>query len=453
MYGTWDLSFKEIERRASGHSCGGNAQAAQAAILILGICAFYHHSNISDDIFQSAAEEFVKYVVDKNLVKKLPYAVNLLDHTLLALDNDGHWDDIIYRQGVAVLLSFSLIKRDLSLKMLSIHPLIHCWSREKMSKTEQERMFDIGTIILSCAISRRLTAYDYGLRQLIFSHIKANDLHGSEMGLAKRYYDDKWDNFIFVMQEYGDWNNVEQLATEALNMRKKKLGAKHQKTIVSMATLGIAYCEQGNFNEAEQLNVQMLHMEKKQLGAKHPQTLRSMANLACVYYHQGKLNKAEQLKIQVIDMMKKVLGTDHPNTLLAMVNLADIYCAQGKLDEAEELGVQVLDMRKKLLGAEHPDTLFVMGNLACTYRHQRKLSEAEQLDLQVLDMRKKLLGTGHPATLSAMEGLAKTYLNQGKFNEAEQLEIQVLDMRKKLLGAKHPDTIRSTSGKTPFAYL
>ena len=224
VYGTWDLSFKEIEKRASGQSCGGNTQAAQAAILILGICAFYHHSNISDDIFQSAAEESMKNVVDKNLSKKLPHAVNLVDRTLLALNNDGCWDEIIYRQGVAVLLSFSLIKRDQSLKMLSIHPLIHCWSREKMSKTEQQRMYDIGTIILSCAISRRLTSYDYGLRQLIFSHIKANELHGTEMGITKQYYDDKWNNFIFVMKEYGDWNNAEQLAMEVLNMRKKLLG-------------------------------------------------------------------------------------------------------------------------------------------------------------------------------------------------------------------------------------
>jgi hypothetical protein len=33
VYGTWDLSFKQIEQRASGQSITGNAQAAQAAIL------------------------------------------------------------------------------------------------------------------------------------------------------------------------------------------------------------------------------------------------------------------------------------------------------------------------------------------------------------------------------------------------------------------------------------
>ena len=51
VYGTWDLSFKEMEKRAGGHSMPEGRQAAQAAILILQICAFYHHTSISKDIF------------------------------------------------------------------------------------------------------------------------------------------------------------------------------------------------------------------------------------------------------------------------------------------------------------------------------------------------------------------------------------------------------------------
>ena len=339
MYGAWDLSFKEIEKRASGQSSGGDAQAAKAAILILGICAFYHHSDISEDIFRSAAEESGKYVADSKIANNLPHAVNSLNHTLLALDNDGHWDDFIYRQGIGVLLSFSLIRRDQSMKMLSVHPLIHCWSREQMSKTEQQRMYEIGTIIfLSRAISQRLTSYDYGLRQLIFSHIKANELHGNEMGLTKKYCDDKCNKFRFVMEEAGDLDNAEQLAKEVLCMRKKLLGAKHS------------------------------------------DTLTSMGDLARIYFSQRKLNDAEQLGVQVLNMRKKLLGAKHLDTLTSMADLAKTYRFQKKLNEAEQLAVQVLDMRKKLLGAEHPDTLTSMGNLSSTYYYQRKLNEAEQLD-------------------------------------------------------------------------
>ena len=148
VYGTWDLSRKEIERRAVGKSTTGNAQeaqAAQAAMLILGICAFYHHSNIYRVIFQSAAERSREYAIDSEVAEKLP--ITLLDHTLLCLDNNGHWDGFIFGQGMAVLLSFSLIKKGQSSEMISIHPLVHSWSRDKMIKSEQQRMWQIGGVI------------------------------------------------------------------------------------------------------------------------------------------------------------------------------------------------------------------------------------------------------------------------------------------------------------------
>ena len=441
VYGTWDLSFFEIKKRASGQSSAGDAQAAHAAILILQICAFYHHSNISKGIFQSAAEESREHVVEA--AEKLPLAMSLLDHTLLALDNNGHWDDFVFGQGIAVLLSFSLMKRDKSSEMFSIHPLVHCWSREQISKSEQQKMYEMGSIILCCAITQRSSSYDYGLRRLIFPHIKANESYGSQMGLTKKYYDDKWSNFMSVFQEMKDWKHAEQLGVQILDMRKELLGADNPDTLTSMEKLAITYLGQGKWNEAEKLMVQVLKMRKELLGAEHLDTLTSMGNLASTYSSQGKWNEAEQLDVQELDMRKKVLGVDHPDTLRSMGNLASSYSSQGKWNEAEQLEVQVLDMRKKLLGAEHPHTFMSMANLASTYLSQGKWNEAERLEVQVLDMRKKLLGAEHPDTLTSMANLARTYAVKGNLKEAEQLEVQVLDMRKKLLGADHPDTLRS----------
>jgi len=445
MYGTWDLSFKEIEKRASGQSTAGNAQAAHAAILILQICAFYHHSNISKDIFQSAAEESRKQVIDSEAAEKLPQAITSLDHTLLALDDDGHWDDFIFGQGIGVLLSFSLIKKGQSSEMLSVHPLMHCWSRERMLKSEQQRIYHMGSIILSSAIPWGFTSQDFTLRRLIFPHIKANELHGSQMGLVKQYYDDKCTSFALVMRENGDWNNAEQLDSQVMDMRKKLLGAEHPDTLTSMANLAVTYWNQGRWKEAEQLGVQVTDIRKKLLGEEHPDTLASMENLANTYCNQGRWNEAEQLGVQVMDTRKKLLGTEHPDTLASMANLAITYGNQRRWNEAEQLSVHVMDVRKKLFGAEHPDTLTSMANLAITYHRQRKWDEAEQLSVQVMDLRKKLLGTEHPDTLRSISNLAITYHYQRKWNEAEQLSVQVVDLRKKLLGNKHPDTLTSIS--------
>jgi hypothetical protein len=93
VYGVWDLSFKEIKKRTSGQSSGGNAQAAKAAILILGIC--------TEDIFQFAAEKSGENIVNSEMTEKLQLFIGLL-----ALYNGSHWDEFIYRQGISVLLSF-----------------------------------------------------------------------------------------------------------------------------------------------------------------------------------------------------------------------------------------------------------------------------------------------------------------------------------------------------------
>src|SRR5271156_734078 len=257
VYGTWDLSLKEIEKRAGGQSDGGNAQAAQAAILILKICAFYHHSNISEKIFQSAAEEFREHD-DSEEAEKLPRMITLLDHTLLAVDDDGHWDDFIFGEGISVLLSFSLIKR--ASMMLSVHPLVHCWTRERMSKVEQQRALEMGNSILSCAIPWRFESQDYALRQLIFPHIKANQLYERQIGVRKQYYDDEYTNFGLVLEEAGDWNNAAQLFFKVMEMRKNLLGAKHPYTLASMANLASTYGNQGRWNEAGQLDVQVMQM-------------------------------------------------------------------------------------------------------------------------------------------------------------------------------------------------
>ena len=440
VYGTWDLSFKEIERRA-GESGTEKAKAAQAAILILQICAFYHHNNISKEIFQSAAEESRKQIFDSDVAQKLPKTITLLDYTLFALDNDGHWDTFIFGEGISLLFSFSLMKRGQSSEILSIHPLVQAWSWDRISRAEQQRMCQAGSIILCCAIPWKYGMQDYALRRMIFPHIKANELYAKQIKLVKQYYDDKYSKFALVMSENGDWNNAEQLQIQVFDMRKKLLGADHPDTITSMTDLARTYFSQGRWNEAEQIEAQGMDIRKKLFGTEHPDTLSSITNLASIYHSQGRWNEAEQLQIQVIDMSKKLLGAEHPDTLTRMQNIAVTYYSQKRWNEAEQLQVQVMDMSKKLLGAEHPDTLTRMQNLAVTYNIQGRWNEAEQLQVQVMDMSKKMLGAEHPDTLKRMKNLAVTYHIQGRWNEAEQLQVQVVDMSKKLLGAEHPDTL------------
>ena len=286
-------------------------------------------------IFPRTSFNLLQRSLEKNVdsgevAQNLPQAITLLNHTLLALDEDGEWDDKIFEEGITVLLSFSLMKRGQSSETLSIYPLVHSWSQEKMLESEQKRICEMGSIILSYAIAWRYKIEDYALRRLMYSHVMKNRLHACQIGLMQEYYNDgqKCSKFALVMKENGDWKN------------------------------------------AEQLEVQVMDIRKKVLGAEHPNRLTTMSDLANTYLAQRGWNEAEQLEVQVMDIRKKVLGVEHPNTLIIMSNLAFTYWNQGRWNEAEHLQIQIMDMSKKVLGAEHPDTLTIMANLAMTYRNQ-----------------------------------------------------------------------------------
>ena len=171
-----------------------------------------------------------------------------------------------------------------------------------MSKSEQQRLSQIGSTILSCAITWRLASEDYALRRLIYLHIMKNESYADQIGLIQEYYDDKWSKFGNVMRENGNWKDAEKLEGQVMDMRKKQLGAEHPHMLTSMVNLSGTYRNLGRWNEAEQLQVQVMDMGKKLLGPEHPDTPLSMGNLAVTYSNQGRWNQAEQLQFQVMDM-------------------------------------------------------------------------------------------------------------------------------------------------------
>src|SRR3984957_1270209 len=389
VYGTWDLSFQAIKASISGEGGTVHTQGAESAILTLQIFAFLHNVNIGEIIFKRAAE-----ASGGSADLAFPF------HKLLQLDH-GAWNDLYFKEGIRVLLSFSLIKlgkRNMFGNMYSMHALVHSWSQYRMPAVEKHAMCQSVKTLLSHSIRHSFASKDHGFHQTFVSHIDA---------------------FIDCTVELGvNWTGDG----------------------VDLDTFGRVYDQGGYWKKAENLYDQLFVKKVTVLGAEHPDTLGAMANLAVTFWNQGKWKDAEELEMKVLDMTKRILGAEHPDTLTSMANLAATFWNQGKWKDAEELEVQVLDMRKRIL-EEHPDTLTAMANLVATFGNKGKWKDAEVLEVQVLDMRKRILGAEHPDTLTAMANLAGTFRNQGKWKDAEELEVQVLDMRKRILGAEHPDTL------------
>ncbi|KAF8339286.1 hypothetical protein F5887DRAFT_1137130 [Amanita rubescens] len=401
-YGTWDGSMEEIEKIAAlGKE---DALAAQSAISILRTFAFLGHTNIPEEIFKNAAENY-------------------------------------FLSGIQLLLSFSLIKSQNQL--YSMHQLVHTWARSRLPEGKIADHYHRTRALLTCSVILDYDTDNYEYCKLLAPHIRFSSLHASKLKLESTYYDDEYDRFSVVFHHIGDWNEREKLLLITVKERKIRLGDNHPSTLSSISDLASTYNSQGKLDDAETLQMEIIDARKAELGPDHPGTLASMANLASTYWKQGRWDEAEKLQEEMMNAIRGKLGPNHPNTFTSMANLALTYCDKGKWDEAEKLQVEVMTAAKRKLGLNHPHTITSMANLANTYRNQGRWDVAKKLQVEVMNAREAKLGPDHLDTLTSSADLATTYWCQGRWDEAEKLQVKVMDARKTKLGSDHLQTCTS----------
>ncbi|KAG8718742.1 hypothetical protein FRC09_012178 [Ceratobasidium sp. 395] len=420
VYTTWMMSFQILQPRTQQ---------------LLGLMAYLHHGEITEDIFKRAANNRdYKPAIPPN-DKENTIQTYVKHYLELFVDAQGRWDSTKFSAIIDELLVYSLIDFDRINKAYTLHILVQDWARATISESNTAALAHTSRLLaLSIGDSDEMESRAYRIRL---------NLHVNRLeSLAEIDEDDAyW--FARIHTENGQWREAEKLWVKVVDARKRALGEQHPDTLISMSNLALTYEYQGRWDEAEALQLQVLDAEKQISGERHPSTLNSMNNLAMTYQSLGRLDEAETLLIQVLEARKQVLGERHPDTLVSMNNLALAYDSQGLWDEAETLHTQALDARKQVLGERHPDTLGSMNNLASTYESRGWWDKAEALHTQVLNVRKQVLGDRHPHTLISMSNLALTYDSQRRWDEAETLHTQTLEARKQVLGERHPHTLIS----------
>ncbi|KAK3176124.1 hypothetical protein OEA41_007446 [Lepraria neglecta] len=430
VYTTWEVSRRMIEEMSS--------EAGQDALALLQMFSFIHYEGISEEIFCRAW---------RGLYNDRP-SDWMISHQLKMLlrQSDQEWNVYPLRAAISILRAFSLIYRDKN-GLISIHPLVHSWTRDQMIASDEDMVWRQTTAIIALSIPWTFETTDYRFRQSMMPHIDAC-LGFREDGVfsLQNIGEDcqtMAGNFALVYSEVGRRQEALQLTERVVEVRKRTLGEDHSDTLGSMHNLAISYSEVGQGQEALQLTERVVEVYKRTLGEEHPDTLGSMHALAIRYSEAGRRQEALQLTERVVEVYKRTLGEEHPDTLGSMHALAIRYSKAGRRQEALQLTERVVEVRKRTLGEEHPDTLGSMHNLAIRYSEAGRRQEALQLTGRVLEVRKRTLGEEHPDTLGSMHSLAIRYSKAGRRQEALQLTERVVEVRKRTLGEEHPDTLGS----------
>ena len=411
------------------------ATSRQDASDLLSIFGFFHFEFIPLDIFSRAvikrdaelnhqnspARSWTSHLVE-GVIRRISPPVALPG---FLKPIDGKLDKYRINWALAELQSLSFIRFDG--KYVSLHPLIHAWARDRLSRSARHIWSSLALNTLMSAISlppESSSEMDGSFHRDLMLHIDA------------------------CLAEHGD-----PLIEEVRTMRKLRfqIAKLCQPTLLLIirdhvhqhAKCGYVFAERGHFGKSAQHFEIVKDMLIKVLGYRDEKTMTAMLGLAGVYWGLGRLEEAITLQQTVVNNRSHLFGVTHEATLQSMDQLGKSYWLHGQYREALELQQTTADQMRATLGINNPQTLAALDNLGVTLGAWRRFQDSFQVHNEVLAARLDMesYGSSHLDTLTTKANLAMALLDLGKTGQAKNIITEVYRERQKQLGKEHPWTL------------
>ena len=317
---TWALSFEKIEK--------ANPPAAE----ILRFCTFLHPDGIPEKVFSKGASELGPVLA--------PVA----------------WNPLVWNDAVAVILKYSLLRRDQNTHTVEIHRLVQAVLKEAMDEASQRLWAERAVR----AVGRAFPLVEFSnwpLCDLLLPHVQACaelvDQCSFEFPEAARLLSQAG----FYLYKRGRYVEAKQLYRQALTIYEALPGPTPD-LANNLDNLARLYRAQSRYTDAEPLYQGALAIWEKLLGSEDPNLAQSLNNLAELYRTQGRYAEAEPLYQRALAIRENLLGPEHPEhhkVAASLSSLADLYLVKGQIQKAEPLFQRALAIREKALGSEDPD--------------------------------------------------------------------------------------------------
>jgi tetratricopeptide (TPR) repeat protein/DNA-binding XRE family transcriptional regulator len=401
---TWSLAFQQVEQQ--------NPIAAD----FLRFCAFLAPDAISEELLARGGDELGTVL---GAAVRDPFRLN---------------------EALRVLLRYSLVRRDASAHILTVHRLVQQVLRESMDQQTQQMWAERAVRAIHAAFPD--DRYHAGPQHWIsIPHIQ-------ECATLIERYHLHFPQAAHLLYLGGDFLYFhalyvpsEALHQQALAIRQHIYGAEHPAVAESLNALAILARLQGNYKRAEQLHLQALTLRERVLGPEHALTAMSCNNLGVLSCTQGRYAQAEHYLQRALGIREQVLGSRHADTLLTSLNLAKLQIEQRRYEQAEHLLTQTLATGEQALEPAHPVIAHNLGLLGRVYAGLGEYEQAERFYQRSLAICQQTHGPEHPAVAERLDDLADLAFARGHDARAQTLGRQAVEMCERTLGDQHPDTI------------
>ncbi|KAG9246100.1 hypothetical protein BJ878DRAFT_540603 [Calycina marina] len=465
IYTTWEMSVHQIEVLSLTDS------SATYALELLQTFSCLHFDGIREETFERARINKFDYDDEHMFVA-----------TATCSMMPSGWSPLVFAKALKVLLDFSLITVDES-RRISMHPLVHEWSRERMTLDKRTFAWESAVSTLAMSLPWKYTGWDPHYHGALFPHIEAclsaaegNKLMFADASKARERFI-MVDKFAKLFEAV--WQYKRALDLHDSNLRLKQLtqlpndpsvlytmrrqaeclcglyrfeeAARCQEQVLMLADqpncrilsedlhtlllfnikreLADIYTTLGQFEKALAALEEVMHACNQELGAKDPCTRKISQSLACCKYSMCRF--AETVKLQE-EIVKDDPSANNKHAL------AMTYFALGQKAKAFTIQREILQGVTVVLGEFHPRTLqcktFYLA--AGRYRDTGKL-KARENHLEVVIAN---LGEVHLVTRQHMANLTDVYMDYCLFEKAIKIQERAVEIGVKTLGHEHPST-------------
>jgi tetratricopeptide (TPR) repeat protein len=256
-----------------------------------------------------------------------------------------------------------------------------------------------------------------------------------------------WYQMAWALRLQGQYHTARDVAEDALDYGRERLGGDHCATIRTATALSIALRRIAAGRDAGlEIAEETYELARNRHGEIHPDTMAAAVSLINSRRTNGLTAPALALAEAVAGAYPRLYGPDHPYNYGCLGNLALMLRVAGSVEEARRLNEQAFEGLTRRLGPDHDYTLAVAVNLASDFALLGDTPAARKLGRESMRRLAALIGEDAPLTLGCAANLALDLRADGAVAQAEELAEDTQRRYALNLGAAHPDAVVAAAG-------
>lgn len=281
---------------------------------------------------------------------------------------------------------------------------------------------------------------------------------------------------------FGEYEEVDQLQSRILMLRREVLGLNHPDTLAALADLAQTTKFFGQAQQGEAMEQEIARWREDFLSQDSVAPVL-LADTSGATPHKSLRDRSDETRtMEVLELRREILGSTSPEILVAAAKFGQNLSQQDRHDDVEALLSQYLHgegllvqgtdtalllahirtqsydeidsayilnieyKKLRLIRGDGPplfDVVWYMQDLVNRWYAHGHNEKAKAMEIEIHELKLRFLDRKGAQRMSFLEDIADRCCKNRQYEEAESFYMELLELKQKILGRSNPETIKT----------